>query len=203
MNTPNASHHIKVISLLPDSVNFRRVLVPVDFSVSTLETLRYAKTLAEKFDAVVDVLHVIQFSPSRDEAVLPHPDLICTMSEGAHKELGKLVRILWESEAKATVSVRVREGHAHEVILREAESTNAALIVMGTRSRSWLSGFRRRNTVERVIQSSRCPVMVLRAGMTGSGANHNSRNVSSIKAESNANLNSRNESAFGAEFNFG
>ena len=156
------------------------MLVPVDFSVCTLETLRYAKALAEKSDAIVDVLHVIQPSIGRDEAAMPRPGLIRTMSEGAHRELKKLVGILWGNELKATVSVRVREGRAHEVILREAGSTNALLIIMGTRDRSWLSGLLRRNTVKCVIQNSPCPVMVLRAGLTGSGVNRNSRNGSSF-----------------------
>ena len=97
-----------------------------------------------------------------------------------HVELKKLAGILWESEVGATVSVRVREGRAHEVIPREARSTNASLIIMGTRNRSWLSGLLRRNTVKRVIQNSPCPVMVLRTGLTGSGANRNSRNGSSF-----------------------
>lgn len=153
---------------VPDAdARVTRVLAPVDFSVCTLETLRYAKTLAEKFGAIVDVLHVIQPSPGRDETAMPHADLIRTMSEGAHRELKKLVGILWGNEAGAMVSVRVREGCAPEVILREARSTNALLIVMGTRDRSWLSGLRRRNTVKRVIKNSPCPVMVLRVGLTG------------------------------------
>src|SRR5208337_4290968 len=120
---------------VPDAgARVTRVLVPVDFSVCTLETLRYAKALAEKSGAVVDVLHVIQPNLGRDEAALLHPDLIRTISEGVHRELKKLVAILWESEVKATVSVRVREGRAHEVILREAGSTHASLIIMGTRN---------------------------------------------------------------------
>ena len=166
---------------VPDAdARVARVLVPVDFSVCTLETLRYAKALAEKFDAVVDVLHVIQTSLGRNEAAMLRRGLIRTMSEGARQELKKLVGILWESEVGATVSVRVREGRAHEVILREACSTNASLIIMGTRNRSWLSGLLRRNTVKRVIQNSPCPVMVLRTGLMGSGANRNSRNGSSF-----------------------
>jgi nucleotide-binding universal stress UspA family protein len=166
---------------VPDAdARVARVLVPVDFSVCTLETLRYAKALVGKSNAVVDVLHVVQPSLGRNEAVMPGPGLIRTMIEGARLELKRLVAILWESEVKATVSVRVREGRAHEAILREACSTNASLIVMGTRDRSWLSGLLRRNTVKRVIQNSPCPVMVLRAGLTGSGANRNSRNGSAF-----------------------
>ena len=180
MNPPNPLPPDRSVDVPDADARVARVLVPVDFSVCTLETLRYAKALAEKFDAVVDVLHVIQTSLGRNEAAMLRPGLIRTMSEGARQELKKLVGILWESEVEATVSVRVREGRAHEVILREACSTNASLIIMGTRNRSWLSGLLRRNTVKRVIQNSPCPVMVLRTGLTGSGANRNSRNGSSF-----------------------
>ena len=180
MNLPNPLPPDRSVDVTDAEARVTRVLAPVDFTVCTLETLRYAKTLAEKFGAVVDVLHVIQPGPGRVEAAMAHPDLLRTMSEGAHRQLKSLVGILWKSELKPTVSVRVREGRAHEVILREACSTNAALIIMGTRDRSWLSGLRRRNTVKRVIQNSPCPVMVLRTGLTGSGANRNSRNGSSF-----------------------
>ena len=180
MNLPNPLSPDRFVDVPDAGARLARVLVPVDFSVCTLETLRYAKALAEKVDADVDVLHVIQLSPGRNEAAMLRPGLIRTMSEGARQELKKLVGILWESEVEATVSVRVREGRAHEVILREACATNASLIIMGTRNRSWLSGLLRRNTVKRVIQNSPCPVMVLRTGLTGSGANRNSRNGSSF-----------------------
>jgi nucleotide-binding universal stress UspA family protein len=180
VNLPNPLPPDRSVDVPDAGARVARVLVPVDFSVCTLETLRYAKALAEKSDAGVDVLHVIQLSLGRNEAAMPHPGLIRTMSEGARQELKKLVGILWESEVEATVSVRVREGRAHEVILREACSTNASLIIMGMRDRSWLSGLLRRHTVKRVIQNSPCPVMVLRAGLTGSRANRNSRNGSSF-----------------------
>jgi len=180
VNLPNPLSPDRFVDVPDAGARLARVLVPVDFSVCTLETLRYAKALAEKVDADVDVLHVIQLSPGRNEAAMLRPGLIRTMSEGARQELKKLAGILWESEVGATVSVRVREGRAHEVILREACATNASLIIMGTRNRSWLSGLPRRNTVKRVIQNSPCPVMVLRTGLTGSGANRNSRNGSSF-----------------------
>jgi nucleotide-binding universal stress UspA family protein len=168
MNTPTPSKAANGISLRLDDVNFQRVLVPVDFSVCTLETLRYAKALVKKSGVVVDVLHVVQPSLGRNEAAMPGSSLIRTMIEGARQELKKLVGILWANEVKAPVLIRVREGRADEVILREAGSTHASLIIMGMRNRSWLSGLLRRHTVKHVIQNSPCPVLVLRTGMKGS-----------------------------------
>jgi nucleotide-binding universal stress UspA family protein len=156
---------------LPD-VNFKRVLVPVDFSACTLETLRYATALARPFDAVVDVLHVIQPCLNRHTEAMPHSGLIRTMSDGARQELTRLVGILRTRDDRDKFSIRVREGCAGEVILSEASSSQAALIVMGSRTRSWLSRLFRRHTVKHVIQYSPCPVMILRPAMKAVVANH-------------------------------
>jgi nucleotide-binding universal stress UspA family protein len=152
-----------------DDIDFKRVLVPIDFSACTLETLRYARALVEKRDAVVDVLHIVQPIPGRNATARSGFGLIQTMIEGARLELKRLVGILWANEAQVAVSIRVREGRADEVILREAVSTNASLIVMGMRNRSWLSGLVRRHTVKHVMNNSPCPVMVIRSGMAVPG----------------------------------
>jgi universal stress protein A len=144
----------------------RRVLVPVDFSVSTLETLRYAKGLAEKSAAVVDVLHVVQPKLGRNGAVVSGPRLIRTLIDGARRELKKLVGIMWINETEIPVSIRVREGRVDKVILHEADAAGASLIVMGMRDRSWLSRLLRRHTVQRILQNAPCPIIVLRPGMT-------------------------------------
>src|ERR1017187_10050164 len=99
MNTPNPPKPANGIGLRFDDVNFKRVLVPVDFSVCTLETLRYAKALVEKSGLVVDVLHVIQPSLGRHEAAVSGPGLIRTVVEGARQELKRLVGVLWANES--------------------------------------------------------------------------------------------------------
>lgn len=163
--------HTNGNNLRPHDVSFKRILVPVDFSACTLETLRYATALARPFDAVVDVLHVIQPGRNRTELSRPYPAMIRAISEGARQELKRLVGILQTGVGGNKFSVRVREGHACEVILNEACSSKADLIVIGTRNRSWLSRLWRHHTVKRVIQNSPCPVMVLRSGMKGSVVN--------------------------------
>jgi nucleotide-binding universal stress UspA family protein len=173
MNTPNPSKQANQISSPLEEVKFKRVLVPVNFRAGTFETLRYAKTLADKFGAVVEVLHVLQFSPGRNEASMPPGGLICAMSGVARQELKKLAGILWESEMDAMV--QIREGRVHEAILHEARAINAELIIMATREHRWPMGMLRRNIVKWVIQNSPCPVMVLRAGGTGIGANRQNK----------------------------
>ena len=180
MNLPNPLSPDRSVDVPDADARVTRVLVPVDFSACTLEVLQQAKMFAKQFAAAVDVLHVVPRNAAGEKAGAGDSRLIHLPVEAVRQGLQRLVGILWESEVKATVSVRVREGRAHEVILREARSTNASLIIMGTRNRSWLSELLRRNTVKRVIQNSPCPVMVLRAGMTGSGVNRNSRNGSSF-----------------------
>ncbi len=148
-----------------------RVLVPVDFSVCTLETLRYAKALAGPFAAVVDVLHVVPFNVHRDQAARSALSLVRDLNDCVRRELKAAVGVVWASEARAEVSVRVRQGRTDEVILREAAATHASLIIMGTRGRSWLSRLLRHQTVKRVVQNAPCPVVVLRAGTMGLGTN--------------------------------
>jgi nucleotide-binding universal stress UspA family protein len=154
--------------LQSDRLNIKRILAPVDFSACTLETLRYAALLAGKFRALVDVLHIVQPRPGRNEDPGSCSGLIEIQKEGAREELKKLTDILRMKEGVDQISARIRDGWASEVIVSEAGSSNADVIIMGTRNRSWLSGLLRRNTVRHVIQNSPCPVIVLRNGMRNS-----------------------------------
>ena len=154
----------QIDDLPPAGANFPRVLVPVDFSVCTLETLHYARDLAEQRGAMVDVLHVIpERLGGRAENALP-PGWRHTMPEGARQELLRLIDRLRSEPSAANYAVRVREGCPHEVILREAGATKATLIIMSRRHRTWLSGWRRHRTVQRVLENSPCPVLVLPRG---------------------------------------
>jgi nucleotide-binding universal stress UspA family protein len=163
-----AAHHSKPSNgadRQPAGPELKRVLVPVDFSVCTIEALQHARGIAGRFNALIDVLHIVPANHiiARREPELFCPELIQAMSDAARGELKKLVGILWENEVDATVTVR--KGKADEVIVREAVALEATLIVMGTSGRSRLPAWFRRNTVQRVIQNAPCPVLVIRAGM--------------------------------------
>jgi nucleotide-binding universal stress UspA family protein len=169
MSTPKAATTVNEIKPELPPVISKRVLVPVDFSVGTLEMLRYAKAAAAKYDAAVEVLHVIPRGSGPRERTGRNSARLPAMMAGARQELKRLVEILWLNGARTQVSIWVLEGRAHEVILREARAHGAALIILGRRHRSWLSGLRRRHTVQHVLQYSPCPVLVLRPGLMPPG----------------------------------
>jgi universal stress protein A len=145
----------------PRQAGFRRILVPLDFSVGTQDTLRYAKAFAERADAVLDLLHVVQLNIAGEEKSIPRTNLIRGLSEAAHLEMKKIIDIFLDGEAVTTVSVR--EGRPVETILREAAATRADLIIMGGRRRSFWTRLLRPGVLTRVLRRASCPVMVVPA----------------------------------------
>jgi nucleotide-binding universal stress UspA family protein len=150
-------------------LQIRRVLAPVDFSVSTLPALQYAGTIARKFGASLNLLHVMPFFVGRHLENTADRVWTRAVISASEKELNELAATLWAGNVVTAVSIR--DGRPDEVIVAEARNQNADLIVMGMRGRSWLSRWLRRNTVRHVLQAAHCPVIVLgRAGGNRAGA---------------------------------
>jgi nucleotide-binding universal stress UspA family protein len=145
-----------------DTMRIVRILVPIDFSACTAETLRFARAFATEFKAVIHLLHVVQLNIAGEDRGVPRTCLIREMSEAARKGVGKLVETLWGAEIVSLVAIR--EGCPHEVILQEARDVNADLIIIGTRGYSGLLCLLRRNIVARVVGRAPCPVLVVRVG---------------------------------------
>jgi len=137
-----------------------RVLVPVDLSPSSAEVLYYARMFAKPFDAIVELLHVVQLNIVGEELGVPRLGLIRELSDNARRELHKLVEKLWDDDIVGAIAVR--EGRAHEIIIQEARDMNAGIIVMGSRNRVAISRLLRRSTLSRVIRNAPCPVLTVR-----------------------------------------
>ena len=136
----------------------KSILVPVDFSPSSLGALQYALALARRQEARLTLLHVIE--PL-------HPDMLMDFTEAqrsrratAHQHLNKL----WESTRKAWLRTgrELREGHPVDVITALAKRTRADLVVMGTHGRTGLKRALIGSVAERVVRHARCPVLVVR-----------------------------------------
>jgi glycine betaine transporter len=130
------------------TVEFRRILVPTDFSPTSDLALEHAKALTTKFGGVLEVLHVV--SPQIEEA-------------GVRIASDRLARCLTREERDrygATLTLLI--GSPALTIVDHAASCKADLIVMGTHGRTGVTHMLLGSVAERVVRMARCPVLVVR-----------------------------------------
>jgi universal stress protein A len=140
-------------------IDVKRILVPVDFSKSSGNALRYGCALAEKFSAEVHLLHVTD--PLKGPGYLPPPEeWLEELQQQARKELEKLP----EPGLAGRLSVRreIRSGFPFTEIIGYAREHGIALIVMGTHGRSGLAHVLLGSVAERVVRKAPCPVLTVR-----------------------------------------
>ena len=148
-------------------MKLKKILFPTDFSDMSRHSLKYVLAFAEKFDAEVHVLHVV------DEAyqywmalgpnslpVGPPPEEIVA---GAKKELDKLAGEEFKT-LKGGVVTEVSLGRPFVEIVRYAREKSIDLIILGTHGRSGLAQALLGSVAEKVVRKAPCPVLTVRDG---------------------------------------
>ncbi|RME39013.1 MAG: universal stress protein [Deltaproteobacteria bacterium] len=139
-----------------------RILVPIDFSVYSWETLRYAMGLRELLEPVLVLLHVL---PPPDDSLSLFGPLDTDRPE---RESRLLERLRNEVEAHLPdvdppeVHYRVASGVPFKEICRVADAEKVEMILIGTHGRTGLSHLLIGSTAERVVQHASCPVLSIR-----------------------------------------
>ncbi|HEY2802228.1 MAG TPA: universal stress protein, partial [Chthoniobacterales bacterium] len=139
------------------ATKLRRILVPIDFSLPSLATLRFAKLLAARFGAKLHLVHIVAPIPiySLGPGVLlpPFPDK--AIMQAAKKRLQELVSqfSLPEGETRCTV----RLGEASAQINDVAGQSCADLIAIATRGLTGLKHAFLGSTTQRVVRAASCP----------------------------------------------
>lgn len=140
----------------------RRILVPIDFSPASLETLRFAKLLGARFGAKLHLVHVVAPIPiyafARGVPLRPFPDK--PIMQAARKRLQDLV--LQSSLPPGDTQCIVRLGEASSQINEVAIKSRSDLIVIATRGLTGLKHAFLGSTTQRVIRGASCPVLVVR-----------------------------------------
>ncbi|MGB9497576.1 MAG: universal stress protein [Dissulfuribacterales bacterium] len=144
-----------------DNRLFARILIPVDGSKFSLKAVRLARRLAEIQGSELLLLHVL------DVEVI---EQLCRLSNKSNDE----VRADMEGSARAfledmslevsrqniPVSMVLKEGTPHEVVLDEAVRWGADLIVMGKLGKRGVSRILLGSVAERVIEFANLPVLL-------------------------------------------
>jgi len=128
-----------------------RILFCTDFSENSRRALSYATSLAERYNAELTLLHVM-------EEILSSTNIEAAKAE-AIEQLNKLIppKDLQASKVKTTVRV----GKAYKQIIGLAVETQADIVIMAVRGRDALDLAVFGSTTYRVLQLGPCPVLAV------------------------------------------
>ena len=140
---------------------FKKILVPTDFSECSQVAVEYAVSLAKAYKGELCIFHVMEpivyeldFSFVQPTGF---PDLKDRLSESLNKKLASIQAEGISAEGFVFSGIPSRE------IIKFANSRQADLIVMGTHGRTGLAHVLLGSTAERVIQQAPCPVLTINA----------------------------------------
>jgi nucleotide-binding universal stress UspA family protein len=148
-------------------MNWKRILVPHDFSASANHALASARDEAKAHGAAIVILHVVDlpshFKP--DTVIVPDStggpiNIQAYAISQAESGLADLAARLAKEGAAATTFVRV--GNAVEEITRFVDEQGIDLVIMGTHGRSGLAHLLIGSVTERVVRTCKVPVLTIR-----------------------------------------
>ena len=154
-------------------LQFRKILVPLDFSDASRLGLEYALGFAQEFRATVILFHSIFVSAylmGNRHTAHQVPTLIANQQEYARAEMEKLRETI--SRKGGAVETNIAVGSPVEQIGKYVRKASVDLIITSTHGRS---GWRRvfiGSTAERIVRYATCPVLVVpnrAAGKKASG----------------------------------
>lgn len=142
-----------------ENYDFKNILVPVDFSEYSKRAVDYAVPLANRYDADLIFLNVIEHElyPIANETNM---DVILEVDPDIQtRSTGNLKEFVGIEEDYA--SYAITNGRAHRQIVDYSKEMDIDLILMATRGLSGLEHMLIGSTTERVVRNSACPVLTI------------------------------------------
>ena len=142
---------------------YKKILVPIDGSESSLKALRHALILARTHNSIITLLSVIEELklPFGAEYMLwaneSHNELIRSTLESLNRETKKIM----EQESDLDVDAEIREGVPANVIVQMALDEDYDLIVIGKRGMGVFEELVMGNVARKVVDLSKVPVTII------------------------------------------
>jgi len=151
--------------LTESNINFSKILVAIDGSEISMNTVDYAIQMAKKHNSQVIALHVIKI-PIATAYLLAPSDTLRQLNDKDKQEFmewfGPIQMKAKENNVK--LKTEIVESIMSEVgaIVTYAERENVDLIVIGSRGRSGFKKMLLGSTASGVVTYATCPVMVVK-----------------------------------------
>jgi nucleotide-binding universal stress UspA family protein len=154
----------------------KKILYATDLSENARYAFSYAASLANQYNAGITILHVLEVASASANlhlvSLLGEDRWQTIMRQNTQEILDTVKERLdrfcddMKAEDKAcrfiVDDIVVRQGHAVEEILEQAESVGYDILIMGTQGHGVLAGALMGSTARRVVRRSRIPVLVVR-----------------------------------------
>lgn len=146
----------------------KKILVPLDGSKLAEKALPYAKALAQKFEAKLILLRVLQTVLRPIAVMSSYGDVVDNVPPAFQDEseinLSKLYLKTVLDKFRLPARIRVIEGFPEaDAIIDFAGQELMDLIVMSTHGRSGISRWVYGSVAEKILHHAPCPVLVVRA----------------------------------------
>lgn len=151
-----------------------KILYATDLSKNSAHAFQYATDIADKHDALVYVLHIMEELPESARTILKNylPDeqyqKFINRKDEALNVIKERLTTFCDNVQKGdpqcvfrVASIDVLEGHAVNEILKYSEKNNCDLIVMGTHGKGLISHTLLGSVAEKVLRKTKIPVMVI------------------------------------------
>jgi universal stress protein A len=151
-----------VTEMVPQILNLRKILVPIDFSDMSKHAFQYALRFAEQFRCKIVLLHVIE-----PETVIAGTslavDVFAQLEDDITAAKAELAALAASSRNRPnSVASAVRTGHAPNEITKAAKDLDVDLIMIATHGYTSWRHLCISSTAERVVRTAPCPVLVVR-----------------------------------------
>jgi nucleotide-binding universal stress UspA family protein len=141
--------------------DFKRILVPTDFTETSDRAIDYALSLAERLGSSVTIMHAyeIPIIGFPDGALVATADIATQIASASRAGLDSAVAR--RKGAKVQIDGILRDGVAWEEINKVADEIGADLIVIGTHGRRGIARALLGSVAENVIRTSHHPVLTI------------------------------------------
>ncbi len=142
----------------------RKILYATDFSELSAWAFPYAVYLAQKCDAQLHCVHVVddsyQYWLTFDVATIPAGPPVEELAAAAEKQLGAFLRDKLPPELSVTRGLL--RGRPFVEIIRYVREHNIDLVILGTHGWGALRQALMGSVADKVVRKSPCPVMTIR-----------------------------------------
>ena len=144
------------------TINIKKLLVPIDYSQTALNALDLAVAMAHRHNAEIRLLHVVKSNP--DDYIWEDGNLLEGFSNSPiEKEILRLRQLAETISATHSVqcTFECRTGIVCDKIVETATEFGADLIVIGTHGTSDIRSYFMGLEAYRVVKAATCPVLTV------------------------------------------